>query len=254
MAEIACEITIAGQPLQFRLQVPSGPATWNDLLPFMRALVQVGSEMSQQHFASHGQPVSCKAGCGICCRQRVPISEFEAHRLRQLVDNLPEPRRTEVIARFRNAEERCRAAGLTDPLTDTSNPDLQELTRRSAQYVRLMIACPFLENESCSIYEERPLKCREYLVVSPAEHCAEPERDQIVGLPLPLKVYLTTLHLDRNPAAPRLRWVPLNQLMSWTDTHEPEPATRTGPELFHQFMSSLLRPATSSDSDQPSPS
>ncbi|HEY4330425.1 MAG TPA: YkgJ family cysteine cluster protein, partial [Phycisphaerae bacterium] len=39
------------------------------------------------------------------------------------------------------------------------------------KYFDLRIACPFLENELCSIYTDRPLVCREYQVTSPVSHC-----------------------------------------------------------------------------------
>ncbi len=189
---IALEINIAGEAVGFKVRLPRGLATWNDLLPFMRTLIAVGSDISQEYFASKGSHVSCRAGCGICCRQRVPIAEFEAHRLRALIESMPEPRRSEVIAKFHAAEQRIAELGDSIAIGSDLPLTLEEMSARARRYFGLMIACPFLENESCSIYEERPLKCREYLVTSPAELCAEPENRSIAPLPLPLNVYMTT--------------------------------------------------------------
>lgn len=239
---LALEISIAGEKVQFSVTLPSGPATWEHLLPFMRGLVKVSSDISQEYFSAQGQPISCRGGCAMCCRHRVPIAEFEAHRLRRLVESMPEPRRTEIIARFQAVEERIRAAGVAGSFDSDEPISLEEMTRRAGSYFRLMIACPFLEDESCSIYDERPLKCREHLVTSPAENCADPEQLPVVGLPLPLRVYLTTLLLDDEPGSPGIRWVPLNELISWTDAHAPEQPGRTGPELLHEFMSKLVQP------------
>ena len=44
---LSLEISIAGEKVQFTVPVPSGRATWEDLLPFMRALVKVSSDISQ---------------------------------------------------------------------------------------------------------------------------------------------------------------------------------------------------------------
>lgn len=239
---ISLEINIAGEKVQFQVTVPSGPATWDHLLPFMRALVKVGSDISQEYFASQGKNVSCKAGCGICCRQRVPLAEFEAHRLRRYVEAMPEPRRSAILNKFQAADEKVREAGIEVSFDSNEPITIEEMTRRAGNYFKLMIPCPFLEDESCSIYEERPLKCREYLVTSPAENCADPATQPVVGLPLPLKVYLSTLLLDESTRGPGIRWVPLNQLISWTDTHAPAPPSRTGPELLHEFMSVLTQP------------
>lgn len=238
---IGLEIRIAGEKVQFQVKLPSGPATWEHLLPFMRELAKVSGEISQEHQAAAGKAISCKAGCGICCRQRVPIAPFEAHRLRRLVESMPEPRRTTLLERFRNAEQRVRAAGLHDVQTSGST-SVDELVKRSGEYFRLMIPCPFLENESCSIYEERPIKCREYLVTSPAENCADPESNQIDALPLPLMVYMATLFLHEDEGRTGPDWVPLCNLLSWTDSHTPPPPRNSGPELLQRFMSCLMQP------------
>jgi Fe-S-cluster containining protein len=237
---ISLELTIAGEKVHFDVSVPRGPATWEHLLPFMRALVKVGSDISQELFAARGKTISCRAGCGICCRQQVPIAPFEAHRLRRLVESMPEPRRSTLLARFRDAEERVKAAGLSELSSSGTATSIEEMVRRSGQYFRLMIPCPFLENESCSIYEERPLKCREYLVTSPAENCADPEQNNIEGLLLPLAVYMSTLFLEGDASRPGPNWTPLYRLLSWTDEQDQPEPSRTGPELLQEFMSRLM--------------
>lgn len=238
---IALEITIGGERVRFDVTVPTGPADRECLLPFMRSLIAVSSAISQEQAQTAGKSVSCRAGCGICCRQRVPIAEFEAHRLRRLVESMPEPRRSTIIERFREAERRVKEA--TVPVSLDSDVPLspEEMTRRSANYFRLMIPCPFLEDESCSIYEDRPLKCREYLVTSPAEYCATPESGNVEGLPQPLSVYMTTLFLGADEKRDGLPWVSLSDLLTWTDTHAPTPPTHTGPELLHEFMTKLMQ-------------
>ena len=39
---------------------------------------------------AEGETISCKKGCGACCRQLVPISQVEARRIRDLVEAMPE--------------------------------------------------------------------------------------------------------------------------------------------------------------------
>lgn len=43
---------------------------------------------------------------------------------------------------------------------------------------------PFLEDDACSIHPHRPSVCREYLVTSPAEHCAELGRKLVKRVPV----------------------------------------------------------------------
>ena len=39
------------------------------------------------------------------------------------------------------------------------------------RYGTLALACPFLVDDACGIYAERPFVCRQYLVTSPPELC-----------------------------------------------------------------------------------
>jgi Fe-S-cluster containining protein len=242
MTTIALKINIAGEMVQFTVALPTGPAVWEDLLPFMRSLIKVGSEITQEHFTARGKAISCRAGCGICCRQRVPLLKFEAHRLKKLIDDMPEPRRSTVLARFQAAQKRIDEAG-ESVAWETSGPfDIKEERIRGNNYFRLLIPCPFLENESCSIYEERPLRCREYLVTSPAENCGEPQQDRIDVLPLSLDVFFTALNLSIEPEFDQAPCLPLTDLVDWTMARPPSTPSRTGPELLQEFMSKLVQP------------
>src|SRR5262245_55056627 len=95
--------------LRTQVTVPTGPTRLIQLLPLVQSLADavVGAAVEAQ-----GEPISCKKGCGACCRQLVPIAEVEARRLRDLVNDFPEPRRSQVRARFAEARRRLDAAGL----------------------------------------------------------------------------------------------------------------------------------------------
>ena len=60
-----------------------------------------------------------------------------------------------------------------------ADPELLKHHQLSSQYFDLQIACPFLENESCSIHVDRPSICREYHVTSPAERCSRVYQESI---------------------------------------------------------------------------
>jgi NADH:ubiquinone oxidoreductase subunit D len=61
--------------------------------------------LAEENARASGATVSCKKGCGACCRQLVPVSEIEARQLKELVEQMPEPRRSEIWARFERARE-----------------------------------------------------------------------------------------------------------------------------------------------------
>lgn len=156
-----------------------GEATALDIIPTARALSEGITAVSVEHTLAEGFSITCGPGCGACCRQLVPIAPLEASALSALVAALPEPRQSELRARFALAVERLEQVGLLDVASargrgallreaESDEGDWQNVSRR---YYALGIACPFLEHESCSIYAQRPLICREYQVVTPASYC-----------------------------------------------------------------------------------
>jgi Fe-S-cluster containining protein len=233
------QFSIEGDGWRFegRATVPAGPTRVDDLLPLARAISdRIVCETSAAVEAA-GRRVSCRKGCGACCRTLVAVSEVEARRIRTLVDGLPEPRRAEVRARFADAARRLDEAGLLEPLRRPDRMTAREYEDIMSPYFRLGIACPFLEDESCSIYAERPITCREFLVTSPPAHCAEVDSRDVVRVRLPLRVFNAVARWNV-PAQGQVneRWVPLILAPEWVETHPEVPPPRPGPELLGELM------------------
>ncbi len=152
--------------------------------------------------------ISCGKACGACCRQLVTLSPGEISYLRELIETLPELRRSEVKMRFEIAVAAVRDAGLHSELLRLKNPSLTEAEHYeiARKYFALQIACPFLEGESCSIYDQRPALCREYAVTSPNARCRNPFETQVdvVAVSRSLSAALASLwaHLNRSELAP----------------------------------------------------
>jgi Fe-S-cluster containining protein len=81
---------------------------------------------------------------------------------------MPENEREAVEARFEDARARKAEAGVAD---DALTSDKATWRRASRRYFEAQIPCPFLVDEVCSIYPERPIVCASYAVTSPAERC-----------------------------------------------------------------------------------
>jgi Fe-S-cluster containining protein len=193
-----------------------------------------------QGLTQAGEPVSCTAGCGACCRQLVAISEVEARRLRHVVDALPEPRRSTVRARFAEAERRLAEAGLLQDLQQAEQLSDTEYRALTIAYFAQHLACPFLDEESCSIYAERPLTCREYLVTSPAAYCAQPTTEAVHRVQIPLPVFNAVARWQVAPSAHVLeRWVPLILAPTWAVAHPDDPPPRPGVELLRELLDHL---------------
>jgi len=67
------------------ITVPSGPVPAADVVPALQGLVNAVVAAAET-----GKAISCRKGCGACCRQLVPISRTEGERLLVTVAALPE--------------------------------------------------------------------------------------------------------------------------------------------------------------------
>jgi Fe-S-cluster containining protein len=209
------------------ITVPSGPVPAADVVQALQGLVNAVVTAAEA-----GKAISCRKGCGACCRQLVPVSRTEAERLLSTVAALPAERRAVLKGRFAAAEAALAAADLKER---KGRPD-REL---STAYFALGIPCPFLEEESCSIHPDRPLVCREYLVTSPAELCAGPEQEGVTPVPVP-KVSLAARSLQDE----REDWFPLALLMDWAKRRPRDGARRTGPEWIQRFLKGMAAKRT----------
>src|SRR5580765_6033385 len=141
-------LTVGTLRIAHPITVPNASVPAAEIVPVLQGLVNAVVEAAEA-----GKAVSCRKGCGACCRQLVPVSRTEGERLLQLVETMPAERRETLSARFAAAEAAIDRAGLKER-GQRSDREL------SVAYFAQGIACPFLEDESCSIHPERPLVCR----------------------------------------------------------------------------------------------
>ncbi|UYN97184.1 MAG: YkgJ family cysteine cluster protein [Enhydrobacter sp.] len=217
-------LTVGALRIAHSITVPSRAVAASDVVPALQGLVNAVVETAET-----GKAISCRRGCGACCRQLVPISRTEGERLLQFVESMPAGRRAMLEARFADAEGKVVAAGLADRV-DKSDREL------STAYFALGVPCPFLEEESCSIHAERPLVCREYLVTSPAELCAGPKQDGVTPVAVPkLSMAARKLQDDADD------WFPLALLLRWARARPGQSTKRSGPEWIQRFLRQIGR-------------
>ena len=234
------KLATADWELVSTMTVPAGPMAVQDFLPLAQALSNRIVDATEQVLAGQGEMISCKKGCGACCRQLVMISLVEARRIRDLVNELPEPRRAEIRQRYAAARNRLAEAGLLDRLLHPESWTEDEYSALASSYFQQHLACPFLEEESCSIHPDRPITCREYLVTSPPENCARMTTEVIKRVRLPLKVFNAVARLDAPGTEHFLESsVPLVLASEWADAHPDPTSPRPGPELLKEFLGHL---------------
>ena len=217
---------VLGQDRELDLKVRVGPSTLRDLLPTAREISERVAAIAIEHAEAEGKKVSCRAGCGACCRQLVPISVVEAKSLADLVATMPGARRAAIRRRFQDAVRRLEQAGLLDPrakkgrqaLLSTAAPGESGFENVSKRYFAEQIACPFLEAESCSIYADRPLVCREYNAVTPAEWCSE-LGTRVETAPRPARMSEVLAEAANALAGTDYPCIPLTLSLEWSEAH-----------------------------------
>lgn len=170
------ELRLPNGPMKLTIAIPDRPAGLADLVPLARKLTNRITRRLVQDCASCGQRVSCHKGCSACCHYLVPLSVPEMLRLGQEISALPEAFRKPLLERFDRSRLKLRAAMSPGEHSPASPESL------SQWYAGLNLPCPFLVDHACSIYDLRPLSCREHLVTSDPRFCRghQPEK----GLPL----------------------------------------------------------------------
>lgn len=214
--------TPAGQ-VTARVEVPSGFVPVTAIVPLLRRLGEQAQALEERRALAAGRSISCQKGCAACCRMLVPVSAPEAFALRDLVLGLPEERRLVMIQRVESASRRLAEAGLLEPLLQIAETGRQlsddEMEPVNQAYYSLRMPCPFLENDACSIYEERPAACREMLVTSPAELCQDIVNNQVQALPVPVRMSTALGMLWAELAGGPIRLIPLPVALTWAEHH-----------------------------------
>jgi len=250
-------LTVGSLSIAHPITVPNAAVPATEIVPALQGLVNAVVDAAEGGIGA-GQAISCRKGCGACCRQLVPISRTEGERLLALLDGLPEERRAVLHERFTRAAAAIEEANLfssppiggearrggnaqsSQPPLPTSPPiggeEKMKMSDRelSVAYFALGIPCPFLEEESCSIHPDRPLVCREYLVTSPAELCSGPAQEGVTPVPVP-KISLAARGLQEE----RDEWFPLALLTRWAKARPRGGMRRTGPEWIQRFLRNM---------------
>lgn len=237
--------TPAGE-LSTSVEVPMNFIPVTAIVPLTRRLGEEATALEEAQIRDAGQQVSCQKGCAACCRMLVPMSPPEAFALKAMVDALPDERRKILLDRLSQSRARLQETGILARLTavvDTEHPPTDEAMEPiNRDYYALRMACPFLEDETCSIYEDRPAACRELLVTTPAAFCDDLVNNPVRPLPTPMRVstVLALLWSELKGTAPTL--IPLPMALDWAEQHARDgQGTWSGTELLEHMLENVWR-------------
>jgi Fe-S-cluster containining protein len=217
-------LRVLGEEVAADVPQPTGLVRLDAVFPLLRALDDAAIDGAVRRVTATGEAVSCRKGCSACCRaQPVPITPPEAFALLLLVESMPEPRQTEMRTRFADDVRRLGETGLRDQYLNRdpalSRDEARDLARR---YFALGLVCPFLTDDACGIYLDRPFVCRQYLVTTPAELCADPFGNAVKPIPMPLAPATATLKTAEALLGSPQYTVPLALALDYAAAHRAE--------------------------------
>lgn len=192
----------------------------------MRRLGEEAQALEEAQASEEGRTRSCKTGCAACCRMLVPLSPPEAYALMEFIHALPAGQQERVVTRLAQTKSVLLSHGIWERLVEIGESsqalDDEALEPINQGYYALRIPCPFLEDEMCSIYDERPAACRELLVTSPPELCQDMVKNPVEPIPVPVRIgpVLALLWAELSKAPTRL--IPLPIVSDWVERHQLE--------------------------------
>ena len=174
---IGLKIDILQQELNLSIAVGQGRATLPDIIPLARTICDKITDIVVDNVRDKGSHIPCRKGCATCCElYLIPLSVPEVCRLNQEISTSPPQWRehiwqTSLLAARRILSQKPPETFI-DQTEDTSVVSPEKLNLVSDWYSSLSLPCPFLRDGRCSIYEKRPLACREHFVKGSADACS----------------------------------------------------------------------------------
>jgi Putative zinc- or iron-chelating domain len=245
--------TSAGQ-ITMAVDVPTGFVPITSIVPLMRRVGEEAQALEVTRLAEQGKVPSCQKGCAACCRMLVPLSAPEAFAVRGWVRSRPAEQQSRIIARFAETKVRLLSKGIWQQLSElcgASDPCSDEIVDEvNHRYYALRLACPFLEEESCTIYDERPAACRELLVTSPADRCEDLIANPVDTIPTPMRISTVLGLLWQDVTNTSTRLIPLPLALDWAEDHTRENDRMwKGTQVFDQALDKVWRFLSQSLSD-----
>ena len=231
-------ITVADQPIEMEMKLPTLPVTAKRLLPVIQKMSDSFVKVGEDGIKTQGKEISCKKGCGACCCHLVPVGEMEAHNIADLIKKMPEPKRSNIVKKFSDAVEHFQKNGWLEKLNTLNSMSNQERLDLATEFFYEGVSCPLLEDGACSIHKDRPLVCREYLVTTPAENCSDPANNPIDRVFFPTALSTPLRDLGKNPeikASPP--FLPLMLSLVWAERFPESSEEKPGKDWMNEFLS-----------------
>jgi len=199
----------------------------------------------------NGTEIPCAKGCSACCSYLTPLPVPEAHLLREEIAAMPSLEQMRIIeACISVARHMAGEPAEIPPSHHSESPrsiNHAHSSNSSGWNLDLGLPCPFLRNDLCTIYENRPLVCREYFAIGCRGNCISGNGwENRLELPVRMSKVLRRLTAELECTTPEAVILPLAPF--WSDENM-ERANRMWPLtlLVERFIEIVSEELTQSD-------
>ncbi|HEG44632.1 hypothetical protein LCGC14_2528250 [marine sediment metagenome] len=213
-------------------------ARLSDLVPVARTLCDSVVAPACASLAEQGDSVSCTKGCSHCCHYLVGVTAAEAFCLYREIMAMPEARQVAIISESITAAQAIAVKGLGD--MKAADP-----SGLSHWYGDLDISCPALRDGVCSMYEQRPLACRECLTTSQPDRCKKDSVEAAEPVVLPLSIARVLMKTSDQVRQDTSQIVPFALALPWCDANASEDRLFDAELLAGTFVEALQENTTS---------
>jgi len=188
---ITLELEILDERLRFCIGVIDERVRLADIVPLAHTISARIADIVIARNRRVGIDIVCRKGCAHCCKNLVPLAVPEAFRLKEYIYSMPRDQRDAMLRLCLLAARDILAEELPEFFASQTATDsidgLAFLSDLSRWYVSLGVCCPFLSENICTIYENRPLACRDYFVHGGGSVCANADvATEPVKMPVPM--------------------------------------------------------------------
>ena len=215
---IGLEFDILGEPIRLRVSIADEYARLSDIVPLARALSTEVALLKLGKIAKEGEYVPCCKGCSECCNYLVPVSVPEAFRIRDELLAMPTEQGGLLLQSFLDASRTIidstnKGCDLS-LMCDTGSKE--QLSDLSKWYRGLKLPCPFLSDDICASYAQRPIACCEYIVTGSPLICKNEtiDKSNMVTLPVSINNVLVDLSSQLEQSEAESMILPL--FLPWT--------------------------------------
>jgi Fe-S-cluster containining protein len=212
-------LDVLGEPVQAYIGFLDGSATLADVVPMARLLSTWIGQVFQRGLSSNGTAVPCRKGCAVCCYYLVSLSVPEAFRLMKEVMVMSSNVREDVMASCLNMttglQKYLSRYYMLNKSQKADNLDYYQVKEISDWYFRQQWPCPFLCNNVCTIYEQRPIVCREHMVAGSSLTCQTDGTHDAIETQTPIGIEIALKLLSSALEQTHYESVPLPCVFDW---------------------------------------